>query len=180
MAAKKLTPAAKLPSAPPELAPPQENLESALQLIKEFEGFVPHSYWDATGRVWTIGYGTTVYPDGKKVQKQQTCTRDQAVAFMLHDLQTLRLPAIEKLVKVPITNCELCALVSFAYNVGTGALAKSTLLKMLNAKQTKIRVADQFLSWTKSGGRVLSGLVRRRKAERELFLTEPIGEITQS
>ena len=173
----KPAPAAQQPSAPPDLAPPDVSVESALQLIKEFEGFVPHSYWDATGKLWTIGYGTTVYPSGQKVLKQQVCTREQAVGYLQHDVETIRLPAIEKLVKVPVTNTELCALVSFCYNVGTGALAGSTLLKKLNAGEPKIRVADQFMSWVKSGGRVLSGLVRRRKAERELFLTEPIGEV---
>lgn len=145
------------------------DLTEAVELIKEFEGFVGHAYKDSVGVV-TIGYGTTVYPNGKKVRMGDKCTREQGTAYMFHDFETIRMPAIERLVKVPLKDNEVGALLSFVYNVGVGSLKKSTLLKKLNAKRPKIEVADEFLKWVRAGGRVLSGLVRRRKRERELFL----------
>jgi lysozyme len=78
--------------------------------------------------------------------------------------------AVENMVSVAINDNEYAALVCFAYNVGVGALHGSTLLKMLNANQDRVAVADQFLRWNKAGGIELPGLTRRRQAERSLFL----------
>lgn len=75
---------------------------------------------------------------------------------------------MRSLVKVPLTAHQMGALVSFAYNVGMGALGSSTLLRLLNAGQYDA-AAKQFARWNKAGGRVLAGLTRRRAAEAALF-----------
>lgn len=139
-------------------------LAPALSLIKKFEGLRLEAYRDPVG-VWTIGYGTT-----RGVHRGMKITQEEAENLLLEDLKT-RLPAIERLLKVETSDNELSALVSFCYNVGLGALKKSTLLKRLNASEDEERIADEFLRWDKAGGRVLKGLTRRRRAERSLFLT---------
>lgn len=143
----------------------------AISLLKEFEGFRDKAYWDKTGKVWTIGYGETVYPDGQIVRRGDRCTREKAQEWMIDDIKTERLPAIQSLVKVPLTNNQTCALISFCYNAGVGNLKKSTLLRKLNARAPEQAVAAEFSKWTKSGGVTLAGLVRRRKAEKALFLS---------
>lgn len=153
------------------------DLSPAISILKEFEGFESKAYWDATGKVWTIGYGETVYPDGRKVKKGDTCTQAQALAWLLDDIKAERLPAILKGLKVQITNNQLCALISFCYNVGNTAFQKSTLLRKLNAHQPDHIVAKEFHKWNKSGGKVLKGLVRRRKAEAQLFLAHGLVDL---
>jgi lysozyme len=99
----------------------------------------------------------------------QIITVQKAEEFLLEDLKVAE-SAVTELVKIPINDHQFSALVSFAFNVGTGALSRSTLLKELNRKKEK-QAADQFLRWVRAGGRKLPGLVRRRQAERKLFLS---------
>lgn len=141
------------------------DLSPAIKLIKEFEGCRLVAYLDPVG-IPTIGYGTT-----KNVKIGMKVTKAEAEMLLMDDLNRERVPAVKKMVKVACTNNELCALVSFCYNVGVGALQKSTLLKKLNANKSDEEVANEFLKWTKAKGKVLKGLVRRRQAERKLFLT---------
>jgi GH24 family phage-related lysozyme (muramidase) len=134
-----------------------------INLIKEFEGCKLTAYKCPAG-VWTIGIGTT-----KGVKAGQVITESQALDLLAKDLSTFE-AAVTKLVKVEIRQPMFDALVSFAYNLGAGALGSSTLLKKLNARDYK-GAADEFLKWDKAGGRQLAGLTRRRQAERKLFLT---------
>lgn len=76
---------------------------------------------------------------------------------------------VNKLISVPVTSNQFSALVSLAYNIGVGAFARSTLLKLLNQKLYD-QSADQFMVWSRAGGRTLEGLRRRRSRERQLFL----------
>ncbi|HDI1575870.1 lysozyme [Acinetobacter baumannii] len=138
-----------------------------LNLIKGFEGKRLTSYDDGVG-VWTIGYGTIKYPNGVRVKKGDTCTERQAETYLKNDLNRFEV-AINKLVKVPLSQNQFDALASFTYNLGETNLANSTLLKKLN-KGDYQGAADQFLVWNKAGGKVMKGLVRRREAERALFL----------
>ncbi|OTU69733.1 MULTISPECIES: lysozyme [Acinetobacter calcoaceticus/baumannii complex] len=138
-----------------------------LNLIKGFEGKRLTSYDDGVG-VWTIGYGTIKYPNGVRVKKGDTCTERQAETYLKNDLNRFEV-AINKLVKVPLSQNQFDALASFTYNLGETNLANSTLLKKLN-KSDYQGAADQFLVWNKAGGKVMKGLVRRREAERALFL----------
>ena len=141
--------------------------QTGVNLIKGFEGKRLVAYDDGVG-VWTIGYGTIKYPNGIRVKKGDTCTELQAETYLKSDLVKFE-NAINRLVKVPLNQNQFDALASFTYNLGETNLSKSTLLRKLNAKDYK-GAADQFLVWNKAGGRVLTGLVRRREAERNLFL----------
>ena len=136
-------------------------------LIREFEGFVASAYL-CPAKVWTIGIGTTVYPNGTKVKKGDKCTQAQALEYLQHDLKSFE-KTVNDSVKVPLSQNQFDALVSLSYNIGSGAFKNSTLLKKLNAKDY-VGAADQFHVWNKGGGKVLKGLVRRRDAERALFL----------
>ncbi len=138
-----------------------------LNLIKGFEGKRLTSYDDGVG-VWTIGFGTIKYPNGVRVKKGDTCTEQQAEDYLRNDLSVFE-SAVNRLVKAKITQNQFDALVSFTYNLGETNLSKSTLLKKLNAGDYQ-GAADQFLVWNKAGGKVMKGLVRRREAERALFL----------
>ncbi len=95
-------------------------------------------------------------------------TKDQAYAFLKSHMDK-DCVLVEQMVKVVINDNQFAALVSFAYNVGTAALAASTLLKKLNSGDMQA-AADQFLKWDHAAGVVLKGLTRRRQAERALFL----------
>src|SRR5215217_5313643 len=133
-----------------------------LALIKAFEGLGLKAYSDSVG-VPTIGYGST----GQHVKLGQTITRTQAELLLKLDLLRFE-AAIARLVHVPLNQNQTDALVSFAFNVGIGALEKSTLLRKLNDGDYNA-VPSQLQRWNKAGGKVLPGLVRRRLAEGELF-----------
>lgn len=145
--------------------------QAGIELIKEFEGLRLRAYLCPAG-VATIGYGTTIYPTGRKVQLGDTCTEGQAEQFLRHDLRAFE-REVERMVRVPINPNQFSALVSFAYNTGSSALQKSTLLRLLNA-HNYAGAAEQFARWTYAGGKSLPGLVRRRAAERALFIQTDI------
>ncbi len=149
-----------------ELAPKttQTTSSTGIDLICSFEGLRLSAYDDGVG-VWTIGYGTTVI-NGVKVKKGDTCTVEQAKSYMASDLKKFE-AAVNK-VTVVLNQNQFDALVSLAYNIGTGAFASSTLLKKLNAGDYK-GAAAQFDVWIKAGGKRMQGLVNRRAAERKLF-----------
>ena len=139
--------------------------QQAVDLIKNFEGLKLSSYL-CSANVWTIGYGTTRI-NGKAVTAGMTCTEQQAEEYLKNDLQVFA-KAINRLVKVPLTDNQFSALLSFTYNLGVGALEKSTLLKKLNEGSYGAAQAE-FLKWIRAGGKILPGLVRRRGEEAELF-----------
>ncbi|ESK54317.1 lysozyme [Acinetobacter tjernbergiae] len=138
-----------------------------INLITSFEDEKLNAYDDGVG-VWTIGFGTTVYPNGVKVKKGDVCTAEQAKAFFTYDLKRFE-AAVNGAVKVSLTQNQFDALVLLTYNIGSAAFKSSTLLKKLNTKDYA-GAADQFLVWNCGGGEVLKGLVRRREAERTLFI----------
>jgi lysozyme len=140
------------------------NIDAGLSLVKQFEGCRLTAYQDIVG-VWTIGYGET-----KGVYPGMVITQDQADAMVKASYEQFQ-AQVQKLVKVPINQNQLGALTSFAYNLGIGALAGSTLLKLLNAGQPASVVAQQFLRWNMAGGKVVAGLTARRAAEAKLFLS---------
>ena len=137
-------------------------------LLKQFEGLKLKAYDDGTG-VWTIGIGTIRYPNGQKVKSGDTCTEEQAYAYVDNDLKSFE-NKIHSLVKVVLTQNQYNAIVCFTYNVGVTNFANSTLLKKINLGDFK-SAADEFLKWNKDGGKVMKGLVARREAERKLFLS---------
>lgn len=146
-----------------------------LELIKRFEGFRSAPYRDAVG-VWTIGFGNTYYPDGRKVSgSDKPLTIGEASQLKLDIINKDFAPAVNTLladeIKAGKVNQNMFdALVSLSYNIGTGALSRSSVIRHLK-QGNKQKAADAFLLWVKAGGRTLNGLVRRREAERKLFLS---------
>ena len=139
-----------------------------IALIKEFEGCHLTAYRCPSG-VPTIGWGSTIGLDGQPVRLGTTITQQEADRLFERDLNHFA-QNVDRLVKVLLTPSQRAALVSCAYNVGIGALAQSTLLRLLNAEDYQ-GAAAQFDRWTRGAGRVLPGLVRRRQAEKALFLS---------
>ena len=128
----------------------KEQKEEIAQLQKEAEG------------VWTIGYGHT-----KNVQEGQVIKQEEAESMLLHELLEY-CEHVEKAVKVDLTQNQFDALVSWTYNLGPSNLNRSTLLKVVNVNNMG-EVPTQIKRWNKAGGKVLDGLVRRRKAEALMF-----------
>jgi lysozyme len=142
--------------------------ERGLELIQSFEGLRLEAYDDGGG-VWTIGYGTTRYPDsGEPVKEGDAISQAQADEYFAADVGDFAAD-VGRLVHVPLSQQQFDACCSLAYNIGTGAFEKSTLLQKLNAGDY-YGAADEFLRWNKDGGVVNPGLVNRRKFERALFL----------
>ena len=139
---------------------------SGVDLIKTFEGLELTAYKPHADDVWTIGYGTTRI-NGRPVERGTEITRHQAQLYLISDLRYFE-KSVNALVEVPISQNQFDALVSFAYNVGVGNLKKSTLLKKLN-KGDYLGASKEFPKWKYSAGKVLKGLVKRRKAEAEIF-----------
>lgn len=143
--------------------------EKGLSMIERFEGCLLKASNKLDG-VWTIGYGQTGSYYGKRVRRGMTTTKAEAHAWLRdHSIKTYE-DAVTQAVKVPLNQNQFDALVSFSYNVGVGALKQSTALRKLNAGDYA-GAADALTMWTKCNGKVLAGLVRRRKEERALFLT---------
>ncbi|WP_336957249.1 lysozyme [Acinetobacter johnsonii] len=138
-----------------------------VDLICSFEGKRLTAYDDGVG-VWTIGFGTTVYPNGIKVKKGDTCTEAQAKTYMAHDLKKFE-ATVNKAVTLQLNQNQFDALVSLAYNIGASAFSQSTLVKKLNAHDIR-GAADQFDVWVNAGGKRMQGLVNRRSKEKQLFL----------
>lgn len=137
--------------------------QKGIDLIKNFEGCRLASYKCPAG-VWTIGYGHT----GVDVKPGHVISQEQAEKYLKMDL-IVHTNNVSMLVKVPLNQNQFDALVSFEFNVGYGAFKNSTLLRLLNqGKYTD--AANQFGRWVYAGKTVLPGLVKRRAAEKSLFL----------
>lgn len=162
-----------------------------LDLIKSFEGLHDGDPSTPTleprlcpAGVWTVGWGHALTADGRPLRGEADraaamdewrrlwpagMTPADAEALLRQDLATVE-TGIVRLCPVPLTDAQFSALVSLAYNIGLDALAGSTLRRLLLAGDIT-GAADQFPRWCRAGGRMLPGLVRRRAAERALFLT---------
>ena len=140
--------------------------DAGIALIKEFEGCELVCYADAV-KVPTIGYGHTLGLMRSDVGVK-TITQDEAERLLRQDDLPRYEAGVSAVVKVPLDQHQFDALVSFAYNLGVGALAGSTLLRKLNAKDYG-GAAAKFPRWVRAGNQVLPGLVRRRAAEQALF-----------
>lgn len=151
-------------------------LTKAIALIKKWEGLFLETYLDPVG-IPTIGYGTTAYPNGEKVKIGEKITEERANELLVLHIEDNVTKYFDELIKVPVTENQYNALVSFAYNVGVDydlddiaeGLGDSTLLKKLNAGDIQ-GAANEFDVWIKAKGEVLPGLVNRRKDEKALFL----------
>jgi lysozyme len=144
-------------------------LDIAAALCKQFEGFRGKPYLCPAG-VATIGYGSTYYADGRKVVLTDApMSEPDATVLLLQELHHTYLPAVLRHCPVLLTDEKKCnAIVDFAYNLGTGRLQTSTLKRKINSGSWE-EAKTQLLLWTKGGGRVLPGLVKRRTAECRLL-----------
>jgi GH24 family phage-related lysozyme (muramidase) len=141
------------------------------ELIARFEGFVPRPYNDAAGHA-TIGFGHLLHHGPVTAADRErwgTISRERGLALLSEDAREATL-AVDRYVQRSLTQEEFDALVSFVFNVGVGAFGSSTLLRKLNAGDRQ-GAADELLRWSRAGGRVLEGLLSRRRAERALFLS---------
>jgi lysozyme len=140
----------------------------AIELIKMFEGFEPNAYPDpATGaEPYTIGFGTTRYPDGKKVKLGDTCTPEQAEEWLKHYISNIH-PGITR----ELNDNQLSAIASFIYNLGISNWKTSTLRRKINTDPSDPSIAAEFKKWNKAGGKIMKGLTRRRAAEATVYFS---------
>lgn len=144
----------------------------ALAGIAGYEGYRERSYDDGVG-VQTVGFGTTRMPDGRPVQKGDRLDPVRAVAVLQADADQRARELAACIGDVPLAKNEWDAYVSWAYNVGTGAACRSTLVRKLKQQPPDYEGAcRELLRWTKAGGRELPGLVKRRQAEYRMCMGE--------
>ena len=141
------------------------NLELAAELCRKYEGYRAKPYL-CPANVATIGYGSTYYADGKKVTLQDPpMDEPTARALLLVELEHTYLPGVLRNCPILITDERKCnSIVDFAYNCGVGRLQTSTLKRKINASDWE-GAKEQLMLWTKGGGKVLPGLLKRRTAE---------------
>ena len=154
--------------------------EAGIQLIKTFEGCHSSPYRCPAG-LWTVGYGRVLYPEQARLKTAERAayrlksaddkawSHDEIDDLLSQDLHRFQSGVLRLCPAAADNDCHLDAMVSFAFNVGLGNLQASTLRMKYN-RQDYAGAADEFLRWNKASGVILAGLVRRRAAERLLFL----------
>ncbi|MER3385452.1 lysozyme [Pectobacterium aroidearum] len=143
---------------------PETINEAGLSLIKSFEGLKLTKYRDTAGK-WTIGYGHLILPNENF---DNGITPQEADLLLRQDLKTAE-NGVQHYVNVDLNGNQFGALTSFTYNLGVNSLKTSTLLRLLN-QADYVGAAAQFPRWDKDGEQVVEGLLRRREAEKALFL----------
>lgn len=143
-------------------------------IIRSFEGLRLQAYKDPgsqDGLPITIGYGTTIYPEGKKVQLGDVITKERADECLKFEVDKKALSVDSVTKELSLNQNQFDSLTSFAYNCGIGALQKSTLLKKVKANKNDPTIEQEFLKWNKAGGHVMSGLTKRRQKEADLYFS---------
>ena len=153
-------------------------MDKLISILKKHEGCRLKAYKCPAG-VLSIGFGNTFYEDGRKVKEGDTITMEQAERLLLKVIEGFRKQLIP-LLTVELPDDALNALLSFTYNVGIGNVKKSTLLKKINRNPLDLKgIEEEFNKWTKGGGKVLPGLVKRRKEEYALYEEAVLGQYTK-
>lgn len=145
--------------------------DKAIEIIKSFEGFRAKPYYDSVG-IPTIGYGTTIYPSGENVRiTDGAISGKMATDFLKYHIDKyVNEPLIKIVDRDKLNQNQYDALVSFCYNVGIGAFKASTLCKVILANPNDFDAIEvQFMRWNKAGGKVIDGLINRRKKEFFLY-----------
>jgi lysozyme len=143
-------------------------VQVAISLAQRFEGFYGHPYLCPAG-VPTIGYGATHYLDGRRVKlTDPPISREAAERLLLRQIEQTYLPAVRRQCPGLTEPRRLAAIIDFTFNLGEGQLRSSTLRRKINDGAWH-EVPAQLMRWNKAGGRVLTGLTRRRVAEVELI-----------
>lgn len=138
--------------------------DEGLAFIKKHEGCRYEAYLDSGG-IPTVGVGHT----GPEVHMGMTIDEEEAIRLLRGDVETAE-KCVNNCVAVSLTQSQFDALVSFTFNVGCGALRRSTLLQYLNDGQDDL-AAREFVRWNRVRSRVVAGLTKRRESERDLFLS---------
>ncbi len=147
--------------------------DACVNLIKSFEGLSLKAYHGAADKpgIDTIGYGSIRYPDGRPVKVgDPDITNEQAVSMLKYEIEQ-KVKAIDPLLRDDLTPNQFAALISFAYNLGEGALKTSTLRKKVNANPNDKSIRAEFMKWVYANGKQVKGLIRRRAAEADLYFT---------
>ena len=142
--------------------------ENGYNLICEFEGLKLKPYL-CSARISTIGYGNTYYPNGKRVTLLDDAITKEYAFEIFKTIADKFAKRVDDMVTSEITQNQFNALVSFAYNVGTGAFATSTLLKKVNVNPNDATIKNEFLKWVRANKKVIQGLVNRRNKEALIY-----------
>ena len=143
--------------------------QTGIDLIKGFEGLKLEAYL-CSSKIATIGFGSTFYPDKTPVKMgDKLKDKQQAEELFKITLQSFESSVNGLFYNVSLKQNQFDALVSFAYNIGTGALASSTLLKKIKLNPNDPGIELEFNKWVNSGGKKSKGLINRRKAESKLY-----------
>lgn len=137
-------------------------------LICKFEGLSLTPYL-CSAKVATIGYGSTYYPNGKKVTLKDKAITKQEAFDMFKIIADEFAIKVDKLITSKISQNKFNSLVSFAYNCGINNLGISTLLKKVNFNPDDLTIKNEFLKWNKAGGKVVKGLTTRREIESQIY-----------
>jgi len=142
--------------------------KNCIDLIKKFEGFKLESYL-CPASIPTIGFGSTMWPDGKKVKLGEKIDLPKAEKLLEWELKNKSIV----LHGLNLNQNQVDSILSFVYNIGIGAFNSSTLLKKIKSNPNDPTIRDEFMRWikgTKNGKKVvIDGLVNRRKAEADLY-----------
>jgi lysozyme len=144
--------------------------EAGYKLICKFEGLKLKPYL-CSAKIPTIGYGNTYYPDGKRVTLLDKEITKEHAFDIFKEVADRFAKRVDTLVTKPLTQNQFNALVSFAYNVGTGSFQSSTLLKKVNINPNDLTIRAEFLRWNKANKVVVNGLTIRRTEESKLYFT---------
>jgi lysozyme len=142
-------------------------MNKGIAIIRKYEGLRLQAYICPSGLA-TIGFGATFYENGTRVQLGDKISRDRADQLLFFQVK-LFAEEVRRTVKSNINENQLGALVSFCFNVGGAAFGKSTLARKVNANPSDSTIRNEFMRWTRGGGKVLPGLVKRREEEANLY-----------
>jgi lysozyme len=142
-----------------------------MKIIKHYEGLYLESYL-CPANVPTIGYGTTVYPNGDKVKLGDKITKEEAENYLIHEVK--KIDRYLAHFDLDLNSYQVDSLISFIYNLGSGNFSKSTLLKKIRKNPSDPSIETEFMKWIYAGGKPLEGLRRRRKSEWILYSTGKI------
>lgn len=143
--------------------------EKNVKFIQSFEGCKLEAYL-CQAQVWTIGWGSTYYPDGSRVKEGDKITQAQADELFINTIQPY-VDCVNKNLKTKVSQNKFDAMVSLTYNIGCGGFKRSSVLKKTNINPNDPSIANSFLLWNKIKGKVSNGLQRRREAEKNLYFT---------
>jgi len=142
-------------------------MNKGIAIIRKYEGLRLQAYICPSGLA-TIGFGATFFENGTRVQLGDKISRDRADQLLFFQVK-LFAEEVRRTVKSNINENQLGALVSFCFNVGGARFSSSTLARKVNANPSDSTIRNEFMRWTRGGGKVLPGLVKRREEEANLY-----------